>query len=414
MQCIAVCTDTVDCADAKHCSALMLLTVLMQSIAVHWCCWLCWCNALHCALMLLTVLMQCIALCTDAVDCADAMHCTVYWCCWLCWCNTLHCALMLLTVLMQCIALCPDATTVLIQCIAVCTDAVDCADATHCTVHWCYQPVLIQYITMTTITIYFINPSGKLKLSFDRTMKNILQCGVHAASLCWCNVLLCALMLLTVLMQCIALCPDAVDCADAMYCSVPCMLPACADAMYCSVPWCCWLCWCSVLLCALHAVDCADAVYCTVPCMLLTVLMQCIALCPDAVDCVDAVYCSVPWCCWLCWCNVLHCALHATSLCWCNVLHCALTLPACTDALYCRVPCMLPACADAMYCTVPCMLLTVLMQCIALCPACCWLCWCNVLHCALMLLTVLMQHIAPCPDSVDRELVWPSGKALGW
>ena len=25
------------------------------------------------------------------------------------------------------------------------------------------------------ITIYFINPSGKLKLSFDRTMKNISQ-----------------------------------------------------------------------------------------------------------------------------------------------------------------------------------------------------------------------------------------------
>ena len=28
-------------------------------------------------------------------------------------------------------------------------------------------------ITISTITIYFIHPSGKLKLSFDRTMKNI-------------------------------------------------------------------------------------------------------------------------------------------------------------------------------------------------------------------------------------------------
>ena len=30
-------------------------------------------------------------------------------------------------------------------------------------------------VTITTITIYFINPSGKLKLSFDRTTKNISQ-----------------------------------------------------------------------------------------------------------------------------------------------------------------------------------------------------------------------------------------------
>ena len=29
-------------------------------------------------------------------------------------------------------------------------------------------------VTITTVTIYFINPSGKLKLSFDRTTKNIL------------------------------------------------------------------------------------------------------------------------------------------------------------------------------------------------------------------------------------------------
>ena len=29
-------------------------------------------------------------------------------------------------------------------------------------------------ITITTITIYFIHPSGKLKLSFDRTTKNII------------------------------------------------------------------------------------------------------------------------------------------------------------------------------------------------------------------------------------------------
>ena len=28
---------------------------------------------------------------------------------------------------------------------------------------------------LLTITIYFINPSGKLKLSFDRTTKNISQ-----------------------------------------------------------------------------------------------------------------------------------------------------------------------------------------------------------------------------------------------
>ena len=28
---------------------------------------------------------------------------------------------------------------------------------------------------ITTITIYFINPSGKLQLSFDRTTKNISQ-----------------------------------------------------------------------------------------------------------------------------------------------------------------------------------------------------------------------------------------------
>ena len=30
-------------------------------------------------------------------------------------------------------------------------------------------------ITTITITIYFINPSGKLKLSFDRTAKKISQ-----------------------------------------------------------------------------------------------------------------------------------------------------------------------------------------------------------------------------------------------
>ena len=29
-------------------------------------------------------------------------------------------------------------------------------------------------ITIITITIYFINPRGKLKLSFDRTTKNII------------------------------------------------------------------------------------------------------------------------------------------------------------------------------------------------------------------------------------------------
>ena len=30
-----------------------------------------------------------------------------------------------------------------------------------------------------TITIYFINPSGKLKLSFNRTMKNVSQIMNH-------------------------------------------------------------------------------------------------------------------------------------------------------------------------------------------------------------------------------------------
>ena len=34
-------------------------------------------------------------------------------------------------------------------------------------------------ITITTITIYFINPSEKLKLSFDRTTKNISQIMNH-------------------------------------------------------------------------------------------------------------------------------------------------------------------------------------------------------------------------------------------
>ena len=34
-------------------------------------------------------------------------------------------------------------------------------------------------ITITTITIYFINPSGKLKLSFDRTTKNVSQIMNH-------------------------------------------------------------------------------------------------------------------------------------------------------------------------------------------------------------------------------------------
>ena len=30
-------------------------------------------------------------------------------------------------------------------------------------------------VSVITVTIYFINPSGKLKLSFDRTTKNISQ-----------------------------------------------------------------------------------------------------------------------------------------------------------------------------------------------------------------------------------------------
>ena len=39
---------------------------------------------------------------------------------------------------------------------------------------------LHQSVTIiTTITIYFINPSGKLKLSFDRTTKNISQIMNH-------------------------------------------------------------------------------------------------------------------------------------------------------------------------------------------------------------------------------------------
>ena len=29
-------------------------------------------------------------------------------------------------------------------------------------------------VSLITVTIYFINPSGKLKLSFDRTTKNII------------------------------------------------------------------------------------------------------------------------------------------------------------------------------------------------------------------------------------------------
>ena len=41
----------------------------------------------------------------------------------------------------------------------------DSAPANRCT----------DYVTIITITIYFIHPSGKLKLSFDRTMKNISQ-----------------------------------------------------------------------------------------------------------------------------------------------------------------------------------------------------------------------------------------------
>ena len=128
-----------------------------------------------------------------------------------------------------------------------------------------------------------------------------------------------------VLMQCIAVSPDAVDYADAMYCTVPCMLPACADAKCCPMP------------CMLPT--CADVLmYCTVPWCCQPVLMQWTALCPDAVDCADVMYCTVPWCCWLCWCNVSHCAL---------------MLPACADAMYCTVPCMLPACADATYCAVP-------------------------------------------------------------
>ena len=41
------------------------------------------------------------------------------------------------------------------------------------------KPVICRYLSTQTsditITIYFINPSGKLKLSFDRTTKNISQ-----------------------------------------------------------------------------------------------------------------------------------------------------------------------------------------------------------------------------------------------
>ena len=34
--------------------------------------------------------------------------------------------------------------------------------------------MIIIIVTITTITTYFINPSRKLKLSFDRTTKNII------------------------------------------------------------------------------------------------------------------------------------------------------------------------------------------------------------------------------------------------
>ena len=37
------------------------------------------------------------------------------------------------------------------------------------------KPKTIRINKAITITIYFINPNGKLKLSFDRTTKNISQ-----------------------------------------------------------------------------------------------------------------------------------------------------------------------------------------------------------------------------------------------
>ena len=45
-------------------------------------------------------------------------------------------------------------------------------------VHWTSGRTLYTYLNQVgrtlTITIYFIQPSGKLKLSFDRTVKNIV------------------------------------------------------------------------------------------------------------------------------------------------------------------------------------------------------------------------------------------------
>ena len=45
----------------------------------------------------------------------------------------------------------------------------------YCLALWscCSSPR--QVVNEVTVTIYFINPSGKLKLSFDRTTKNISQ-----------------------------------------------------------------------------------------------------------------------------------------------------------------------------------------------------------------------------------------------
>ena len=44
----------------------------------------------------------------------------------------------------------------------------------YCTVSCC-TAIVRSGVKQVTITNYFINPNGKLKLSFDRTTKNISQ-----------------------------------------------------------------------------------------------------------------------------------------------------------------------------------------------------------------------------------------------
>ena len=68
-------------------------------------------------------------------------------------------------------------------CVCVCVCVRACVRVcVHACVRVCVQPngytvtMLIKLLlTITTVTIYFIHPSGKLKLSSDHTMKNISQ-----------------------------------------------------------------------------------------------------------------------------------------------------------------------------------------------------------------------------------------------